>query len=208
MVNGVNINRTYIQQLVYNGLTYTSGSVISLYDDFRIVAEDFPFKKNPKAKELPVRDWAGGDGVDIYVPAVIPMKEYEIEVLFLYVRNISDNGGNVEGETPEQTRNRLMRTDINDFIDFICGRKKGKSSDSVQGGRLAVYDEYVGMGRKDVIVSEIDNELYFISDADSDVVAQFKVKFKVNDPTTEVTPYIASGQSVVSNLNFSGHEEG
>jgi len=73
----------------------------------------------------------------------------------------------------------------------------------VQSGRLAIYDEYVAMGRKDVVVSEVDNELYWATDADPDAIAKFKVKFMVYDPVTEVTATVASGQSAVTNLSFS-----
>ena len=199
------IYRTYIQQLSYDGQSYSKGSVVDLLDKFHIICQDFPFKKNPKPKDLPKRDWVGEDGLDVYIPEVIPMKEYDIEVTFLYVRSTSENTQTVLGETAEQTRNKLMRKDIGDFIDFIYGRIKGGSSDTVQSGRLAIYDECTGIGRKDVVVSEIDNELFYVTDEDPDVVAKFKVKFSVYDPTTDVTP--ATGQNGVvvtpiTTLNF------
>lgn len=203
----MSIYKTYIQQLTYDGQNYTRGSVVDLLESFHIVSQEFPFKKNPKPKDLPTRDWAGDDGLDVYIPSTIPMKEYEIEVTFLYVRNTSENGSSViNGETAEETRNRLMRRDIGDFIDFLYGRKgSGKSGDSVKSGRLAIYDECSGIGRKDVVVSEVDNELFYVSDNDSDVVAKFKVKFTVYDPTTDVTPATGlNGLTVnpVTTLNF------
>lgn len=180
------INKTYIQQLSYNGTSYSSGSVVDLYEKYHIVCQDFPFKKNPSPKDLPTRDWAGAHGLDVYIPDVIPMKEYEIEVTFLYVGTKAN-----------------IRSDVSGFIDFIYGRVKGKSTDTVKSGRLAIYDEYVAMGRKDVVVSEVNNELYWATDADPDAIAQFKVKFKVYDPVTEVTATVASGQTAVTNLSFS-----
>lgn len=185
--------KTYIQQLSYDGQNYTHGSVVDLLDKFHIVCQEFPFKKNPKPKDLPTRDWAGEDGLDVYIPDEIPMKEYEVDVTFLYVRNISENTAVTDGETDEETRNKLMRHDIGSFIDFIYGRIKGDDNDTVKSGRLAVYDEYCGIGRKDVVVAEVDTELFYISDIDSDVMAKFKVKFKVYDPTTAVMP--ATGQN-------------
>ncbi len=177
---------TYIQQLNFDGTTYTKGSVVDLLDKFNIVAMDFPFKKNPKPKDLPTRDWAGSDGVDVYVPDQIPIKNYEIDVVFLYV--------GTEG---------TIRTDIGNFIDFIYGRSKGAAGDTVQSGRLAIYNEYTEMGRKDIVVTDVDNELFEISN-DPDAVAKFKVKFSVNDPTTPVTTTTGtySGVVRVTGLNF------
>jgi hypothetical protein len=182
------IYKTYIQQLSYDGTDYTKGSVVDLLTAYKIICQDFPFKKNPKPKDLPTRDWAGEDGLDVYVPDKIPMKSYDIDVTFLYVGT-------------EQS----IRTDISNFLDFICGRIKADNSDTVKSGRLAIYNEYVGMGRKDVVVNEIDNEIYYVTDCDPDAVAKIKVKFTVYDPTTEVTATETTVGNVtsVSNLSFS-----
>lgn len=203
----MSVYRTYIQQLTYDGRNYTRGSVVDLLERFHIISQEFPFMKNPKPKDLPTRDWAGEDGLDVYIPDNIPMKDYETEVTFLYVRNTSDNGNSgIIGETAEETRDRLMRKDITDFLSFLYGRiGSGVPGDTVQSGRLAVYDELTGIGRKDVVVAEVDNELFYVSDNDSDVVVKFKVKFTVYDPTTDVTP--ATGQNGVvvtpiTTLNF------
>ena len=182
------IYKTYIQQLSYDGSNYTKGSIVDLLTAYKIICQDFPFKKNPKPKDLPTRDWAGEDGLDVYVPDKIPMKSYDIDVTFLYVGT-------------EQS----IRTDISNFLDFICGRIKADNSDTVKSGRLAIYNEYVGMGRKDVVVNEIDNEIYYVTDCDPDAVAKIKVKFTVYDPTTEVTATETTVGNVtsVSNLSFS-----
>ena len=181
------IYKTYIQQLSYDGTDYTKGSIVDLLTAYKIICQDFPFKKNPKPKDLPTRDWAGEDGLDVYIPDQIPMKSYDIEVTFLYVGTVAN-----------------IRTDISNFLDFICGRIKGNNSDTVKSGRLAIYNEYVGMGRKDVVVSDIDNEIYHATDCDPDAVAKFKVKFMVYDPTTEVTATYGtySGVERLTALNF------
>ena len=181
------IYNTYIQQISYNGLAYDKGTVVDLLKTFNIICKDFPFKKNPKPKDLPTRDWAGSDGLDVYVPPILPMKEYDIETSFLYVGT-----------------EKTIRTDLSNFIDFIYGRTKGKDTDSVQSGRLSVYNEYIGMGRKDVVVSEVENELFSCSDEDPDAIAKMKVVFTVYDPTTDVTPTygIYDGVKRVTQLNF------
>ena len=177
---------TYIQQIQFNGLSYAMGSVVDLLSSFNIIAQEFPFKKNPKAKDLPTRDWAGEDGVDVYVPSgALPVKHYDIEVTFLYVGT-------------EQT----MRTDLGNFIDFLYGRRKGANADTVQSARLAVFNEYTGIGRKDVVVSEVDNEVFYLTNADTDAVASLKVKFTVYDPVTDVTA-VRNQSQVVTTLSFS-----
>lgn len=181
------VYNTYIEQLSFDGNTYSVGEVIDLLKTFNIICQEFPFKKNPKPKDLPTRDWAGEDGLDVYVPEKLPMKHYDVDVDFLYV-------GTEEN----------IRTDISNFIDFIYGRKKGNENDTVQSGRLAIYNEHVGMGRKDVVVSDVDNEIFYCSDEDPDAVAKFKVRFTVYDPTTEVTPTYGTynGQPQCTQLNF------
>jgi len=165
------IYKTYVQQLGFDGKTYTKGTVVDLLERFNIACQEFPYKRLPKPKDLPTRDWAGDDGLDVYIPTGgLPAKSYDIEVEFIYVGT-------------EET----MRNDLIMFIDFLNGRTPGGINDSVQSGRLAIYDEHVQMGRKDVAVSEIDNELYYRSEYDGDKVARFKVKFTVYDPSTEVS---------------------
>lgn len=182
------IYKTYIQQLWFDGQTYTKGSVVDLLEAFNVVCQEFPYKRNPKAKDLPTRDWAGEDGLDVYIPeGGLPQKSYDIDVEFIYVGT-------------EDT----MRNQLSAFLNFICGKSKAGQNDTVQSGRLAIYDEHVQMGRKDVVVSEIDNELYYRSDYDNDKVARFKVKFTVYDPTTEVSlSYSNTRPPVVNGLVFS-----
>lgn len=177
---------TYVQQLSFDGSEYTKGTVVDLLSEFNIVCQDFPFKKFPEPKELPTRDWAGVDGVDVYVPQTIPLKHYELEAVFLC-------------KGTEET----IREDINDFIEFLYGRNQ----DAV-GGRLAIYNEHTGIGRKDVVVSKVDNDLFFVEDSDCDAVARFKVKFFVYDPTTDVTPTstTSNGITVINDLSFSTNE--
>ena len=179
----MSIKRVYVQQLNFDGKTYKKGAVVDLLSAFKIAVKEFPFKKNPEAKDLAARDWPGEDGRDVYIPDVIPMKNYDIEVEFLY-------------KGTEQS----ISDDISNFIDFIYGHNT-----NAVGGRLAIYDEYTKMGRKDIHVLSVDNDVYVYGDSDPDAVASFKVKFGVEDPTTDVTPKfstIAGSQQVVSDLIF------
>lgn len=178
------IYKAYIQQLWFDGLTYSKGSVVDILASFNVAVMEFPFKRNPKAKALPTRDWIGTDGLDVYVPnGNLPVNSYDLEVTFLY----------------KGTENTI-REDLSGFIDFIYGRTPGRNIDTVRSGRLAIYDEHVGMGRKDVVVSEVDNELFYCSEYDKDAVAKFKVKFTVYDPTTELTMSVTNG--IVEDLSW------
>ena len=185
-------NNTYIQQIRYDGNEYTKGTVVDLLQAFNIICKDFPFVKNPKSKELPSHNWHDEDGVDVYIPAKIPLEEYDMEVSFIYTC--------VE-DSSIQERDEKMRIDISNFIDFLYGRVKGNPNDSFSSGRLAIYNEYVGMGRKDVYVKEVKNEIYEKTESDPDAVAVFNVKFAVCDPSTEVRP-IKDNHSIVNDLFF------
>lgn len=165
------ILKTYIQQLSFDGVEYTQGSVVDLLTTYKIVCEEMPFVLYPKPKELATRNWIGSDGQDVYVPNTITFQKYDIDVTFLYVGTQSS-----------------IHQDIKNFICFLYGRNA-----NAVGGRLAIYDEHVKIGRKDVVVSEVGNDIYHVTDNDSDAIARFKVKFTVYDPITEVTPNYSGG---------------
>ena len=178
----MSLYRTYIQQLSFNGIEYTKGDVIDILNKYNIVCQEFPFVFSPKVKPLDTLDWAGEDGVEVYTPKHLPLEDYDLDAEFICTGSKDD-----------------IRQNIVNFINFLHGRDK-----NAVGCRLAVYNEYTGIGRKDVIVSEVKNELFFVSDNDPDSVARFSIKFHVYDPVTEVTPtYIdADGDKKVSQLNF------
>lgn len=174
--------KTYIQQLAYNGQEYTKGTVVELLESFGIICMDIPFKMFPERKDLPTRDWPEEDGLDVYVPSVIPMKSYDLDVKFLCKGSKSNIRGN-----------------ITSFIKFLYGRNSG-----AVGGRLAIYNEYTGKGRKDLVVSKVEDDLLYITDEDPDCVAQLSVTFTVYDPVTDVTLTTATenGVTTVTGLSF------
>ena len=172
------IKRTYIQQVSFDGKNYTKGKLIDTLADYKILCVEFPFMLFPEAKELPTRDWAGEDGTDVYVPESIPLASYEVEVEFVY--SGSEN---------------TMRKDLGDFLAFLYGKNEGAT-----GARLLVYDEATQTGRKDVRVKSVDNEVYYDVEYDNEQVAKFKVKFSVDDPSTNVNPVISQGKVVELNI--------
>lgn len=157
---------------------------MDLYKDLHIVAREFPFVEDPEPKDIVTRDWPGSNGLDAYIPTCLPVKDYPIEVTFLYKGDESS-----------------IRSDIKAFLDFLYGRNYG-----AVGSRLVIYNEYVGMGRKDVVVSNVSNELFYSSANDPDSVASFKIKFNVFDPTSEVVPVVqtVNGTRVVTGLDIQG----
>lgn len=154
-----------IQQQTYDGSTYTDvGQTVDTYIAYKVVCQECPFKYLPEVKEPAKRDWFDEDGEDSYIPATgLRMKAYDMEVKFLYVGTEQD-----------------MHDDLKDFIDFIYGKNTNGSP------CLAVYDDYTKTGRRGVYTSEVSNELLIYNDSDTDVVAQFKVKFRVTDPVTDI----------------------
>ena len=73
-------------------------------------------------------------------------------------------------------------------------------NDGAIGGRLAVYDEYTKLGRKDIHLTEVSEDIYYDVDYDDEQCAKFKIKLTVEDPSTDVLPVEVSGK--VTDLNF------
>lgn len=162
----MDIPKTYIQQTSYDGSSYTKGAVVDILDSYNIGCVEFPFETAPKSQKLAEREWFGEDGKDVFIPAAgVPLEDYDLEVEFVYKGTVETIGSDMKG-----------------FLNFIRGRNSG-----AVGGRLTVYDEHVGFGRKDVVVDEVDPQMYKADDSDPDALFDFKVKFHVYDPSTEVT---------------------
>lgn len=171
------IKKTYVQQLHYDGEKYTKGAVVDLYEKYGICC-DVPFKLFPETKELVTREWAGKDGRDVYIPKNIPLAAYDIDVECMY-KGTDDK----------------MRDNIEAFLKFMYGRNGGAT-----GGRLAVYDEYTKIGRKDIHLKEVGEDIYYDVDYDDEQFAKFKITLTVEDPSTEVTVITEDGK--VTDLKF------
>lgn len=180
------VKRTFIQQTSFDGTTYTKGSVIDTLEDYHIGCMEFPFKTAPKSQALIERQWPGKDGKDVYIPPNgIPLEDYDIEVEFIY-----------KGTVPQ------IGTDMSGFLDFIRGRNEGAT-----GGRLVIYDEHVGFGRKDVAVADVDPQMYQADESDPDALFDFKVTFHVYDPSTNITVVTDNKTKKVTDLSFKIKEE-
>ena len=177
-------HRLYMLQANYTGLVYQKDNLIDTYAKFRVVCSEFPFKMFPETKEVVSKNWRGLHGGDAYIPAVNKIKDYDVDVDFLY----SGTHAN-------------MRTDLENFAKYI----NGMTGDGVQpalSARLAIYDEYTQTGRKDVRAVNIEFKEYWdIPTFDTESIASFKVRFHIYDPVTPVTP-VYSQQGALTDLTW------
>ena len=165
------VHKLYIQQTNFDGIDYTKGTPIDTLETYSVVCREFPFKLYPESKDVTTKDMKGLHGVDVYIPSYNRIKDYEMEVQFLYLGTHAN-----------------MRTDIDAFLKFINGMNGGVDESAV-GARLAIYDQYTQIGRKDLrVVSTEFGGYWDMPDYDTDAIADFKVKFHVYDPVTDVTP--------------------
>lgn len=162
----MNYKKLLIQQQTYDGSTYTDvGQVVDTQTAFNVVCQEFPFKYLPEAKELPQHDWYDENGDDVYIPSDgLKFKSYDLEAKFLYVGTQAN-----------------MKSELKSFIDFVYGKNTGGSP------LMAVYDEYTKTGRRGVYALSVDDDLILYDERNPHVIAQFKVKFHVTDPITDVT---------------------
>lgn len=131
--------------------------------DFDIWCKDFPFKIFGEAKDLASNDFSDEDGDDEFIPEVIRVKAYDVEVEFCYKGSV--NSANTKIET---------------FLNYLTGRDGG-------GASLKVYDSYTGIGRQNVRFKSVSREAELVRDASSGDIIIFQVTFKVNDPVTSLT---------------------
>lgn len=140
------------------------GPIVDTLETFHVACQEFPYKYLPETKEPAKRDWYDEDGEDVYIPTGgLKFKAYDLEVKFLYV-----------GNEP------AMSDDLRAFIDFLYGRNSNGYPS------LHIYDEYTKTGRRQVYATHVDNEEFAYDDANPEVIAVFKVRFRVSDPTTNI----------------------
>jgi len=136
-----------------------SGGDVRATSEWGIEVVSYPVvPRGREVKELPNNDWYDEHGLDEYIPDVLPMKEYEIEVGFVY-----------HGEP------NTGMSQVNQFLSFLAN-----------GGSNKIYSSRIQQGRRDVRLKSVDVTGEAIDSGCDDVVL-FTVVFQVNDPITEVT---------------------
>ena len=138
-------------------------------DKYGLFIKHTPYKAFPQIKNLVTQDWPDENGEDVWLPKTgIVNKAYDFDVEFIYY---ADDG--------------MATENIRAFANEIKGKW------------LQIYDTYTQMGRKGVYVSEFDADPPFkrrkiqLRVLDNGLPAirdyvYFKVKFRVNDPNTDV----------------------
>ena len=129
-----------------------------------------PYKAFPQIKNLVSQDWPDEHGEDVWLPKTgIVNKAYDMDVEFIYY---ADDG--------------MATENIRAFANEIKGKW------------LQIYDTYTKMGRNGVYVSEFDADPPFkrrkiqtrtLDDGAAPAIRDyvyFKVKFRINDPNTDV----------------------
>lgn len=172
--------RFFVQQLKFNGQTYIKGEVVDTYVSFGAVCKDFSEQQMVEPKAPFTRDWPGEDGLEVYIPQVTSMKEFDVEAEFIIV---GDPSLNDEAATADAQDRRKA------FIRFLYGRNSGAA-----GGRLAIYDEHSGLGYKDVLVKKVSPDTSERQQGGNEAIYVLKVTFTIYDPVTEVYPSFSNGE--------------
>lgn len=133
--------------------------------------KDIPFKIFDKVKEPAKRSWNDEHGDDEYIsPSGLWLESYEIEVEFGCKKMTS-----VVGEEEVAYVNDV-RASVGSFLEYL------RSS-----GMLKMYSSWTRTGRQEVRLVSVDDDAHWEPDeGDGQEFLVFKVRFKVNDPKTDV----------------------
>ena len=176
----------YIQQTHFDGQSYTKGSVVDTYSEFGCACKEFAELSFSEAKQPTTRNWPGDDGLEVYVPDVARLKEFDVDAEFIIVgdASMSDEAG-----TSDAQRRRRS------FLQFLYGRNAG-----AVGSRLAIFDAHSNLGYKDVTVKKVSPVESHRQEYGNVALYVFRVTFSVYDPVTEVTPLFNNG--VITSLDW------
>lgn len=136
-----------------------------------LVAKSNPYPMLPVPKAPYYVDWKDANGDDEYAESLY-YESQEISVTFYVIA--------YSGDTSEQT----LRDQIWSFFKFV------------RRGYLSIYDSYTGYGRSYVRYAGYTEESDGFRRTDTFARAIFTVKFKVNEPTVEMTYNSTTGEIV------------
>lgn len=135
----------------------TGAEVYELGEKFGFYETSCNFYGGGAVKDVPSRNWYDEDGDDEYVPTAQKFKAYEMEVSFGY------KGSQFTANTALQSLKSYL-----------------------SGGTMKVYDTYNRIGRQNVRFMEISDDATLVRNSDDGDILIVKIKFKVNDPVTDV----------------------
>ena len=150
--------------VMWDGSDLTISTEVRDTDEWSVRVSDIPFQPVGELKDLPSNDWKGESGLEEYVPAVPAVKQYDMEVTFVY-----------------KSQWGTAAEDIHDVMMWL-----------MYGGYFSIYCEWSGVGRQKVrYLGYSDDVESFPCDEEKtgasayDVVT-FKVKLRVDDPVTHI----------------------
>lgn len=129
---------------------------IDLQASWGIVCTNFPFIVGAKVKNVAEENYFDETGSYIFFPETPYHEAIEFNVRFAY-KGAKDSAN----------------ANISAFINYISGTE------------IAIYNEFMGMGRQRCWVTESSFSDRFYRDKNKDIV-EFEIKFKCNDPMTNI----------------------
>lgn len=137
-----------------------SGSEVKdLLKDFGMVCTDVPFLMCPEIKDLPSNNWSDEHGEDVYIPEVLMVEAYDWEIGVCYK---GDKG--------------MAESSVRKLLEYLTGLDGS-------GAEMKLYNSHVGIGRKGYFKGSSG---YSLSRSAGGDIAEFKIKFRVTDPITEI----------------------
>ncbi len=143
----------------------SGATMFDLATDFGIyTGEDLPPMDPTEAKdEGNAQDWPDEDGLDAYDADEVYLKDFEVDIPLVCVRESVDG----------------CRSAVRELVRYLTGKGSHK------GTLMMVYCPWTGYGRKDVRFKGTgDHEFY--RDWDGHAVHAFKLKLQVCDPVSVV----------------------
>lgn len=160
----------YLQRMGTDG----TGETYPMYESvarWGVWCKDIPFKIFEKVKEPAKRTWNDEHGDDEYIsPGGLWLEAYEMEVEFGCKKMTTTVGGEEVAYVND------VRKAVGDFLEYLR-----------QSGMMKLYSSWTRTGRQEVrLVSVSDDAHWEPSDNGGQEFLVFKVRFKVNDPKTDV----------------------
>ncbi len=134
-------------------------TVIDTVEAFGMYEVQSKFYGGREVKEPAKREWRDEDGDDEFVPSTPVFKAQEMEIKFAYKGAMSSANGKLET-----------------FIKYLS-----------EGGTMKIYDSYNGIGRQEVRFVSVADDAELVRDSEDGDILVFTVKFKANDPVTNIT---------------------
>lgn len=154
--------------------TDSQGNTYPMYESvaaWGVWCKDIPFKIFDKVKEPAKRSWNDEHGDDEYISSDgLWLDSYEMDVEFGCKKMPSNYGGMDTAAVGD------VRVAVGVFLEYLR-----------ESGMMKLYSAWTRTGRQEVrLVSVSDDAHWEPDEGDGSEFLVFKVRFKVNDPKTDV----------------------